>query len=62
MSRTAWRQERRMEKFEDVLGRFESKRLSALDAAELLGTSERTFRRDQRRWEDCIGVVDSVIH
>ena len=42
MNRTAWLQERRMEKFCDVLGRFEAKRLSALDAAELLGMSERS--------------------
>ena len=36
-----------MEKFCDVLGRFEAKRLSTLDAAELLGMSERSFRRYQ---------------
>ena len=52
MSRTAWLQERRMEKFDDVLGRFEAKRLSAMDAAELLGMSERTFRRYRRRYEE----------
>ena len=52
MSRTGWLQERRMEKFEDVLGRFEARRLSAMDAAELLGMSERTFRRYRRRWEE----------
>ncbi len=48
MNRTRWLQERRMEKFEDVLGRFEAKRLSAVDAAELLGMSERTFQRCRR--------------
>ena len=37
MNRTMRLQERRMEKSYDVLGRFEAKRLSALDAAELLG-------------------------
>ena len=37
--------------FCDVLGRFEAKRLSALDAAELLGMSERSFRRYRRRYE-----------
>ena len=52
MSRTAWLQERRMEKFDDVLGRFDAKRLSAMDAAELLGVSERTFRRYRRRYEE----------
>ena len=45
MTRTTWLQERRMEKFCDVLGRFDAKRLLAHDAAELLGTSERSFRR-----------------
>ena len=34
-----------MEKFCDAQRRFEAKRLSALDAAELLGMSERSFRR-----------------
>ena len=52
MNRTMWLQERRMEKFCDVLGRFEAKRLSALDAAELLGMSERSFRRYRRRYEE----------
>ena len=52
MSRMTWLQERRMEKFDDVLGRFEAKRLSALDAAELLGMSERTFRRYRGRYEE----------
>ena len=41
-----------MEKFDDVLGRFDAKRLSAMDAAELLGVSERTFRRYRRRYEE----------
>ena len=40
-----------MEKFCDVLGRFDAKRLLAHDAAELLGTSERSFRRYRRRYE-----------
>ena len=52
MTRTAWLQERRMEKFQDVLGRFEAKRLSARDAAELLGMSERSFRRYRHRYEE----------
>ena len=52
MNRTTWLQERRMEKFEDVLGRFEAKRLSAMDAAELLGMSERSFRRYRQRYEE----------
>ena len=52
MNRTTWLQERRMEKFHDVLGRFSAKRLSALDAAELLGMSERSFRRYRQRYEE----------
>ena len=38
MNRTMWLQERRMEKFCNVLERFQAKRLSALDAAELRGS------------------------
>ncbi len=53
MNRTSWLQERRMEKFIDVLSRYEEKRLSGHDAAEILGMSERTFRRYRRRYEDC---------
>ena len=52
MNRTMRLQERRMEKFCDVLGRYEAKRLSALDAAELLGMSERGFRHYRRRYEE----------
>ena len=52
MDRTRWLQERRMEKFEDVLGRWRARRLSALDAAALLGMSERTFRRYRQRYEE----------
>ena len=37
MNRTTWLQERRMEKFYDVLGRFESKRSSAIEVAALRG-------------------------
>ena len=50
MNRTAWLQERRMEKSQDMLGRFELKRLSAMDVAELLGMSERSFRRYRHRF------------
>ena len=35
-----------MEKFQNIPGRFEAKRLSAMNAAELLGTSERRFREE----------------
>ncbi len=39
---------RRM-RFEDVLGRSERSELSQMEAAELLGISERTFRRSRDR-------------
>jgi transposase len=52
MNRTAWLQERRMLKFRDVLSRWEASELSALEASELLGMSERQFRRYRARFED----------
>jgi transposase len=60
MNRTAWLQDRRMQKFRDVLNRWESKALSALEAAEILGFSERQFRRYRRRFEEkgLEGLVD----
>lgn len=42
----------RMLKFRDVFGRCEQGRLSKLEAAELLGINERTFRRWCRRYEE----------
>src|SRR5579883_217076 len=50
---------RRM-RFEDVLGRTERSELSQLEAAELLGVSERTFRRwrDRYREEGLAGLAD----
>jgi Winged helix-turn helix len=41
----------RMMRFRDVFGRCERRELSKLEAAELLGVSERTFRRWCRRFE-----------
>jgi transposase len=41
-----------MMKFRDVFGRCEEGRLSQLEAAELLGIGERTFRRWCRRYEE----------
>jgi transposase len=41
-----------MLKFRDVFGRCEQGRLSKLEAAELLGINERTFRRWCRRYEE----------
>ena len=52
MRRTEQRQGLRMLKLRDVLGRWEADELSQLEAAELLGMSERTFRRWTRRYEE----------
>jgi transposase len=52
MNRTTWLQDRRMTKFVDVLSRWQSKQLSAAEAGEILGMSERTFRRFRQRYED----------
>lgn len=41
----------RMIKFRDILGRYESSEFNQLEAAELLGVSERTFRRWCQRFE-----------
>jgi transposase len=51
MTRTAWLQDRRMQKFRDVLSRWECKQLSALEASEILGCSERQFRRYRARYD-----------
>jgi transposase len=51
MRRTEVLQGVRMMKFRDVFGRCEDGRLSKLEAAELLGVGERTFRRWCRRYE-----------
>lgn len=60
MNRTTWLQDRRMQKFRDVLSRWERRELSALEAGELLGMSERQFRRYRQRYEDegLAGLVD----
>jgi transposase len=49
-----------MEKFEDVLERVEARRLSSAEAGEILGMSERSFRRHRRRFEaeGLEGLVD----
>ena len=52
MDRTKWLQERRMKKFADVFGRWKGKQLSEAEAAQLLGMSERSFRRYRHRYED----------
>jgi transposase len=60
MNRTAWLQDRRMQKFRDVLSRWERRELSMLEAGELLGVSERQFRRYRDRYEadGLDGLVD----
>jgi len=52
MNRTAWLQDRRMEKFCDVLSRWKARELSAEEAGEILGCSERQFRRYRTRYEE----------
>ena len=60
MGRTAWLQDRRMQKFRDVLSRWERGDLSLMEAGELLGVSERQFRRyrDPYEEQDMEGLVD----
>ncbi len=60
MRRTEQRQGVRMLKLRDVLSRWEADELSQMEAAELLGMSERTFRRWTRRYEEEgeAGVMD----
>ena len=52
MNRTTWLQDRRMQKFRDVLSRWERGSLSMMEAGELLGMSERQFRRYRDRFEE----------
>jgi hypothetical protein len=52
MRRAAWLQERRMLKFRDVLSRWDRGDLSMLEAGELLGMSERQFRRYRDRYAE----------
>src|ERR1700730_14067599 len=60
MNRATWLQGRRMQKFRDVLSRGERRELSMIDAGELLGMSERQFRRYRERFEEEgeAGLVD----
>jgi transposase len=52
MDRTGVLQEIRMLRFEEIHDRFTKGRLSAAEAAEWLGVSERTFRRQRARYDD----------
>src|SRR6201997_2566909 len=60
MNRATWLQGRRMQKFRDVLSRWERRELSMMEAGELLGMSERQFRRYRERFEQegDAGLVD----
>ena len=52
MRRTEARQGVRMLKFMDVFGRWDAAAMNQVEAAELLGVGERTFRRWCRRYEE----------
>ena len=52
MDRTQIHEGIRRMRFADVLGRSERSELSQMEAAELLGISERTFRRWRDRHRD----------
>jgi hypothetical protein len=60
MNRTTLLQDRRMEKFEELLKRWHDGELSGAEAGEFLGCSERQFRRYRRRYEEdgLDGLVD----
>jgi transposase len=60
MGRTGVLQEIRMARFEEIHDRFSKGRLSAAEAAEWLGVSERTFRRQRARSEEdgLCGLLD----
>jgi transposase len=60
MNRARSLQGRRMQKFRDVLSRWERRELSMMEAGELLGMSERQFRRYRERFEEegDAGLVD----
>jgi transposase len=60
MNRATWLQDRRMQKFRDVLSRWERRELSMMEAAEVLGMSERQLRRYCDRFEEegDAGLID----
>jgi hypothetical protein len=60
MNQATWLQGRRKQKFRDVLSRWEAGELSMLEAGELLGMSERQFRRYRERYEEdgLEGLID----
>ena len=60
MSLTKLLNELRMEKFEEIYGRYSNKTLSASEASELLHCSKRTFYRKRDRYKEaCLsGILD----
>src|SRR5208337_2080942 len=52
MRRSAALQGVRVMRFLDILGRYEAAEFNQMEAAELLGVDERTFRRWRQRFED----------
>jgi transposase len=60
MGRARIHEDIRRKRFDDVLGRSERSELSQMEAAELLGISERTFRRwrDRHRETGFVGPDD----
>jgi transposase len=60
MRRTEVLQGLRRMKFEDIYGRWQEHWLSQAEAAEILGMSERTFRRWRGRYEGegAAGLLD----
>jgi len=60
MRRTEVLQGLRGMKFEDVYGRWQQRRLSQAEGAEILGVSERSFRRwrDRYEGEGVAGLLD----
>jgi transposase len=60
MRRTEVLQGLRVMKFEDLCGRWQERRLSQMEAAEILGMSERSFRRwrDRYQEEGVAGLAD----
>ena len=60
MRRTEPLQGLRLMKFEDVYGRSYRGELSQAEAAEVLGMSERTFRRYRERFEHAVAPSQCV--
>jgi transposase len=60
MRRTEVLQGLRRMRFEDIYGRWRARRLSQAEAAEILGMSERSFRRwrDRYEGEGVVGLLD----